>query len=78
MLYHQVNGYAVDINDLLKVVKYINTKLKIKFNLDITSKPKPIAGPDDLLLLLTHHWACNKSVFPTKDDRLNVATIMLF
>jgi hypothetical protein len=44
----------------------------------MTSKPKPVAGPDDLLLLLTHHWARDESVFPTEDDRHNVATIMLF
>jgi hypothetical protein len=44
----------------------------------MTSKPKPVAGPDDLLLLLTHHWARNESVFPTEDDRLDIATIMLF
>ena len=44
----------------------------------MTSKPKPVSGPDDLLLLLVQHWARDKSVFPTEDDRLNVATIMLF
>jgi hypothetical protein len=44
----------------------------------MTSKPKPVAGPDDLLLLLVQHWARDESVFPTEDDRLNVATIMLF
>jgi hypothetical protein len=32
--------------------KYINTVLKDDFNLNITSKPKPVVGPDDLLLLL--------------------------
>jgi hypothetical protein len=50
----------------------------VKFNLDTTSKPKPVAGPDDLLLLLTQHWARDESVFPTEDDRHDVATIMLF
>lgn len=44
----------------------------------MTSKPKPVAGPDDLLLLLTQHWARDESVFPTEDDRHDVATIMLF
>jgi hypothetical protein len=37
-----------------------------------------VAGPDDLLLLLVQHWARDKSVFPTEDDRYDVATIMLF
>ena len=59
-------------------MQYINGKLKVDFELDTTSKPKPVAGPDDLLLLLVQHWARDKSVFPTEDDRLDVATIMLF
>jgi hypothetical protein len=46
-------------------LKYINSELKVKFDLDTTSKPKPVAGPDE-------------SVFPTEDDRHDVATIMLF
>jgi hypothetical protein len=37
-----------------------------------------VAGPDDLLLLLVQHWARDESVFPTEDDRHDVATIMLF
>ena len=37
-----------------------------------------MTGPDDLLLLLVHHWARDKSVFPTEDDRLDLPTIMLF
>ncbi len=42
------------------------------------SKPKPVARPDDLLLLLVQHWARDKSVFPTEDNRLDITTIMLF
>jgi hypothetical protein len=63
---------------LTRQLKYINSELKVKFDLDTTSKPKPVAGPDDLLLLLTHHWARDESVFPTEDDRHDIATIMLF
>lgn len=63
---------------LILRVKYINGILKIKSNLDTTSKFKPIAGLDDLLLLLVQHQAWDRSVFPTKDDRHNVATILLF
>jgi len=58
--------------------KYINTVLKVDFDLDTTSKPKPVVGPDDLLLLLVQHWARDESVFPTEDDRHDLATIMLF
>jgi len=59
-------------------LKYINGTLKDLFGLDTTSKPKPVAGPDDLLLLLVQHWARDESVFPTEDDRHDLATIMLF
>ncbi|KAH8749401.1 hypothetical protein BGZ57DRAFT_138602 [Hyaloscypha finlandica] len=54
-LYRRVNGAYVDANDSNEVVKYINRTLKVKFDLDTTSKPKPVAGPDDLLLLLVQH-----------------------
>ena len=37
-----------------------------------------MTGPDDLLLLLVQHWARDKSIFPTEDDRLDLPTIMLF
>jgi hypothetical protein len=37
-----------------------------------------VAGPDDLLLLLVEHWARDESVFPTENDRHDIATIMLF
>jgi hypothetical protein len=35
-------------------------------------------GIDDLLLGLTQHWSRDRSIFPTEDDRLDQATIMLF
>jgi hypothetical protein len=37
-----------------------------------------VAGPDDLLLLLVQHWARDEHVYPTEDDRHDVATILLF
>ena len=37
-----------------------------------------MAGPDDLLLLLVQHWARDEHVYPTEDDRHDVATILLF
>jgi hypothetical protein len=63
---------------LILRVKYINGTLKVKFELDTTSKSKPVAGPDDLLLLLVQHWARDEHVYPTEDDRHDVATILLF
>lgn len=41
-------------------------------------KSKPLAGKDTLLLLLTHHWARDESIYRTEDDRLDFATILLF
>lgn len=57
--------------------KYINTVLKVDFDLHSTSKPKPVVGPDDLLLLLTHHWARDESEFPTEGDRHDLASFSL-
>ncbi|CAD6448042.1 a7f6baa6-02c0-4026-babe-950b6c0b476a [Sclerotinia trifoliorum] len=78
MLYRRFNSTFVNVNDSNEVVKYINGTLKDKFGLDTTAKAKPVAGPDDLLLLLVQYWARDESVFPTEDDRHDVATIMLF
>lgn len=58
--------------------KFINIELKTEHGLVDTAKPKPLAGVDNLLLLLTQHWARDKSVYRTEDDRHDVATIMLF
>jgi hypothetical protein len=33
---------------------------------------------DDLLLMVVQHWARDEFVFPTEDDRHDVATVMLF
>ena len=40
-------------------------------------KAKPVLGADDILLLLTHLWARDTSIFPTKDQRLMLAAMML-
>ena len=37
---------------LILYTKYINGTLKVRFELDTTSKSKPVARLDDLLLLL--------------------------
>ncbi|KAL5320094.1 hypothetical protein ACEPPN_013156 [Leptodophora sp. 'Broadleaf-Isolate-01'] len=69
MLYRRVNSEYVDANDKPEAVKYIDGTLKPEFKLRTTSKSKPVAGPDDLLLLLVEHWARDEFVFPTEDDR---------
>ncbi|KAH6670201.1 hypothetical protein B0J14DRAFT_444805, partial [Halenospora varia] len=52
--------------------------LQEDFPLSKISKHKPVLGTDDILLLLTHHWSRDTSVFPTEDQRLRFATAMLF
>ncbi|KFY65136.1 hypothetical protein V496_02779 [Pseudogymnoascus sp. VKM F-4515 (FW-2607)] len=78
MLYRRINGTHVNANDSLEVVKYINGALRKAYDLDGMPKPKPLAGPDTLLLILTQHWARDKSIFRTEEDRLDFATILLF
>jgi len=60
------------------MAQFINGPLAVDYELDIMPKPKPVAGVDELLLLLAHHWTRDKSVFPTEDDRLDTAAITLF
>ena len=37
-----------------------------------------MVGPDDLVRLLTYHWARDTSTFPTEAHRLDLATLILF
>ncbi|OBT74038.1 hypothetical protein VF21_07827 [Pseudogymnoascus sp. 05NY08] len=76
-LYNRVNGCHMDTNDAKEVFKYLDTTLADEFKLRRTMKAKPVLGADDILLLLTHLWARDTSVFPTEDQRLTTATIML-
>ncbi|KAM7183511.1 FluG domain containing protein [Rhypophila sp. PSN 637] len=70
MLYRRANnGKVINANNYAEVVKYIQGLLTEGFDLDKMPKDKP--G-------LTHHWSRDRSVFPTEDDRLDLATIMLF
>ena len=63
---------------LILHMKYVNDTLKDKFNLNTTFKPKPVTGPDDLLLLLIQHWAQNAHVFPTENNQHDLAMLLLF
>ncbi|KID94454.1 FluG domain-containing protein, partial [Metarhizium majus ARSEF 297] len=78
-LYRRSNqGRVVNANDCEEIRKHIHGRLKSQFNLDDQPGFKPVMGVDDLLLGLTQHWCRDRSVFPTEDDRLDPATIMLF
>jgi hypothetical protein len=48
-----------------------------EFSLRREKTAKPVLGADDLILLLTHHWARDTSTFQTEDQRLSLAAIML-
>ncbi|RAL59974.1 hypothetical protein DID88_000600 [Monilinia fructigena] len=76
-LYNRINGRHMDTNDAKEVFKYLNTVLAKDFTLRREKTAKPVLGADDLILLLTHHWARDTSIFPTEDQRLALATIML-
>jgi hypothetical protein len=41
-------------------------------------KPKLVLGLNNMLLLLTYHWARDTYTFPTKDQRVRFAAILLF
>ncbi|TGO22912.1 hypothetical protein BPAE_0150g00050 [Botrytis paeoniae] len=75
--YNRANGHHMDTNDTKEVLMYLRTTLADRFNLERTTKAKPVLGADDILLLLTHHWARDTSTFPTENQRLALATIML-
>ncbi|OBT39659.1 hypothetical protein VE00_10677 [Pseudogymnoascus sp. WSF 3629] len=76
MLYDRTNGSLVDRDDARDVVRYILV-LENDFELDPAPKEKPVLGSDDVLLLLTHLWARDTSIFPTEDQRHFLATILL-
>ncbi|ELR03151.1 hypothetical protein VC83_09677 [Pseudogymnoascus destructans] len=76
-LYNRVNGRHMDTNDAKEVFKYLDATLADEFKLRRTMKAKPVLGADDILLLLTHLWARDTSIFPTEDQRLTLATAML-
>ena len=58
-------------------LQYLKGTLTDEFSLDCVVKSKPVIEPDDILLLLTHHWARDTSTFPTEDQCLALAALML-
>ncbi|KAL9111830.1 MAG: hypothetical protein Q9187_007868 [Circinaria calcarea] len=79
-LYNRVNGQHMDTNDAKEAFKAVivpDTILADEFHLRREKTPKPMLGADDLILLLTHHWVWDTSIFPTEHQRLTLAAIML-
>lgn len=56
---------------------YINGYLTTKYNLDTTTRKKPVMNVDDVYLVLHHHWILDTSVFPDERQRLQVALLLL-
>ncbi|KAI9810031.1 MAG: hypothetical protein M1827_006729 [Pycnora praestabilis] len=71
MLFSRCTGYEMNTNAAREVHKE-------KYRLDMSVKSKPVMGVDDLLLVLTHHWAKDKSVFPNERQRVQLPMILLF
>ena len=57
--------------------QYINGYLTTKYNLDTTTREKPVMNVDDIYLVLHHHWILDTSVFPDERQRLQVALLLL-
>jgi hypothetical protein len=57
-------------NQLTDILQYIDGPLKKRYGLDLSVKSKPMMNVDDLLLVLTHHWARDTSSFPTGRQRV--------
>jgi hypothetical protein len=51
--------------------------LTVEFGLVKSVRSKPVLGPDDVLLLLTHHWARDTCTFLTEDQCISLVAIIL-
>ena len=48
-----------------------------RYNLDISTKEKPVMNVDDVFLVLHYHWALDTSTFPDERQRLQLAFLVL-
>jgi hypothetical protein len=48
-----------------------------RYNLDISTKEKPVMNIDDVFLVLHHHWVLDTSTFPDERQRLQLAFLVL-
>jgi len=47
------------------------------YNLDLSTKEKPVMNVDDVFLVLHHHWVMDTATFPNGRQRLQVAFLVL-
>lgn len=49
----------------------------MEYDLDTTTRGKPVLNVDDIFLILHHHWTLDDSIFPDERQRLQLAFLVL-
>jgi hypothetical protein len=49
----------------------------MNYDLDTTTREKPVMNVDDIFLVLHHHWVLDTSTFPDERQRLQLALLLL-
>ena len=63
--------------DSANMGQYIDVDLTRLYNLDLSTKEKPVINVDDVFLVLHHHWVMDTATFPNGRQRLQVAFLVL-
>jgi hypothetical protein len=77
---YQRRRYPVTIfvdEDSANIGQYIDVDLTRSYNLDLSTKEKPVMNVDDVFLVLHHHWVMDTATFPNGRQRLQVAFLVL-
>jgi len=60
-----------------KLRQYIDVDLQRLYNLDLTTREKPVMNIDNVFLVLYHHWVIDTAAFPDGRQRLQVPFLLL-
>ena len=63
--------------DSANMGQYIDVDLTRLYNLDLSTKEKPVINIDDLFLVLYHHWVMDTATFPNGRQRLQIVFLVL-
>jgi hypothetical protein len=63
--------------DSANMGQYIDVDLTRLYNLDLSTKEKPVMNIDDVFLVLHHHWVMDTATFLNRRQRLQVAFLVL-
>jgi len=63
--------------DSANMGQYIDADLTRLYNLDLSTKEKPVMNVDDVFLVLHRHWVMDTATFPAERQQLQVAFIVL-